>query len=74
MNPILTELSTVQFEKRDSAISQASAIVDLMKDLNNTNVEDARTAITEILTEALPDTGSKVSKWDIDLTEPSEEM
>lgn len=74
MNPILTELSTVQFEKRDSAISQASAIVDLLKDLNNTNVEDARTAITEILTEALPDTGSKVNKWDIDLTEPSEEM
>lgn len=68
MNPILTELSTVQFEKRDSAISQASAIVDLLKDVKNTDEADVKRAITEILSDALPDTSSHVDKWNIDMS------
>ena len=72
MNPILTELSTVQFEKRDSALSQASSIVQLMQDLNNTDEKDFKSAISEILTEALPKTSSEVSSWDINVSQPQD--
>lgn len=68
MNPILTEMSTVQFEKRDSAISQASALVDLMNTLNVDNSDEIKAAITEILSEALPKTSSSVTKWDVDVS------
>ena len=73
MNPILTELSTVQFEKRDSAVSQASAIVDLMKSLGVTDEEKIKSAVTEILTDALPKTSSETSEWNVDLQAASQE-
>lgn len=72
MEPILTEMSTVQFEKRDSAISQASGVVELLKSLNNEDSDDYKTAITEILSDALPTTSQNVTSWNIDVT-PSEE-
>lgn len=75
MNPILTEMSTVQFEKRDSAISQATSIVELMKSLNIDSDDDIKSAMTEILSEALPRTSSSVNDWDIDVSaSPDEEM
>lgn len=73
MNPILTELSTVQFEKRDSAVSQASAIVELMKSLGVTDEEKIKSAVTEILTDALPKTSSETSEWNVDLQSASQE-
>ena len=68
MNPILTELSTIQFEKRDSAINQASSIIELLKSVNVDDSESVKSAIMEILTDALPRTSSSVADWDIDLS------
>lgn len=68
MNPILTNMDQVLFDKRDSAINQATALITLMKDLGMDNISDYKGAITEILTQAFPKTGAAVNAWDIDLT------
>lgn len=72
MSPILTQLSTVNFERRDSAVSQAAAIVQLLKDLGVTDADSYKTALTEILLEALPATGSAINNWKVDVEEPAE--
>lgn len=72
MNPIITQMSTVAFEKRDSAISQAQAIVDLLKNVGVTDAAKYREAITEIISEVLPRTGAAVNGWGIDVTEKGE--
>ena len=72
MQPILTEMSTVQFDKRDASVGQANQIVELLKALG---IEDAglyKTAIVEILQDALPKTSSAVNDADMDVT--SEEV
>jgi hypothetical protein len=68
MQPIVTTLSTVTFEKRSEAINQAQTITDLMKNLGITD-DDAvyKSAITEILSEVLPKTGSNVSDWGLNI-------
>lgn len=68
MNPILTEMSSVQFEKRDSAIGQASSLVDLLKSLGVTDDSDFKCALTETLSEAFPQISSGVSSWDMDVS------
>lgn len=72
MEPILTEMSTVQFEKRDSAISQASGIVDLLKGVNNKDEDDFKDAISEVLSDALPRTAANVSNWSMDVESEGE--
>ncbi len=72
MNPIVTQMSTINFERRDSALSQAQAIVDLLKNVGVTNAKDYISAITEILSEAFPLTGSQVNQWKVDVTESNE--
>ena len=67
MNPIITVQSTVQFDKRDSAISQATSIVNMLKDLGVKEAGNYTTAITEILTEVLPQTGAAANEWKLDL-------
>lgn len=67
MNPILTEMSTVQFDKRDSAVSQASAIVELFKSLKIEDKQDYIVALAEILTEAFPQTSSSLKSSHIDI-------
>lgn len=76
MNPILTEMSTIQFEKRDSAISQAAAVVDLLQTLDPENDKAVKQAVSEILTEALPKTAASVPSWKVDMAseENSEEF
>ena len=68
MQPIVTTLSTVTFEKRSEAITQAQSLTDLMKGLGVTD-DDApyKSAITEILSEVLPKTGSNVSDWGLNI-------
>lgn len=74
MNPIITTQSTVQFEKRDQAIGQASQIVEMMKSLGVDDDEHYKSAIKEILSEVLPQTGADSVEWDIDANpEPGEE-
>ena len=68
MNPIITVQSTVQFDKRDSAINQASSIVAMLKDLGVTDPTEYKKAITEILTEVLPQIGASANGWNLDLT------
>lgn len=73
MNPIITQQSTIQFEKRDSALSQAQQLVDLLKGVGMTDKKQVRTALSEILTEVFPGIGSEALNWDIDLSESAEE-
>lgn len=69
MNPIITTQSTVQFEKRDSALNQAQQLVDLLKNVGVIDSENYRKALTEILSEVFPQIGSDAINWDIDVTE-----
>ena len=63
MNPILTNMDQVLFEKRDASIGQAQNIVNMMKDLGIKNADDYKSAVTEILTQAFPKTGAEVNDW-----------
>lgn len=67
MQPIITTQSTIAFERRDSALNQATGIVDLLKKLKVTDSDNYKRAITEILTEVLPRTGSDVATWHMDV-------
>lgn len=69
MNPIITTQSTVQFEKRDSALTQAQSVVDLLKNLGVTDREDYQKALTEILSEVFPQIGADAISWEVDVTE-----
>lgn len=66
MNPIITTQSTIQFDKRDSAISQATALVEMLKSLNVSNRIDYQNALKEILSEVFPQMGADSASWSID--------
>lgn len=69
MQPIVTTLSTVTFEKRGEAINQAQAITDLMKSLGVIDdTKDYKTVLSEILSEVLPKTSSDLADWSIDVS------
>ena len=68
MNPIITNMDQVLFEKRDSCINQATQLMNLMKDLGIQNSTDYKNAITEILTQAFPKTGAEVNTWDVEVS------
>lgn len=74
MNPIITTQSTVQSEKRDSALSQASSIVDLLRSIGVDDVDAYRTALVEALGESFPRMGSDVMAWDINNDQGDEGM
>lgn len=67
MNPIITNMDQVLFEKRDATINQAQSLVNLMKELGVEKSDDYKKAVTEILTQAFPKTGSEVNTWAVDL-------
>ena len=67
MNPIITNMDQVLFEKRDATISQAQNLVNLMKELGVEDNADYQKVVTEILTQAFPMTGSSVNTWDVDI-------
>ena len=67
MNPIITNMDQVLFEKRDATISQAQNLVNLMKDLGVENNDDYKNAVTELLTQVFPKTGSEVNTWNVDV-------
>jgi hypothetical protein len=58
----------VQFEKRDSALSQAQVAVDLLKALGITQNADYKVVLTEILSEVFPQIGAEANNWNIDVT------
>lgn len=72
MNPIITQLSTVNAERRDSALGQATTMAELLDRLGITDNSPYREALTEILSEALPATGASVNSWNMDLAAAAE--
>lgn len=69
MNPIITQLSTVAAERRDSAIGQATQIADLLKNLGIDDKKRYMKAIQEALKDVFPTMGSDIVNWNIDLDE-----
>lgn len=67
MSPILTEMSSVQFEKRDAALGQASTIIDILKALGVTDKDNYKGAVTELLSDVLPTTSANVQSWKVDV-------
>lgn len=72
MQPIVTTLSTIVSEKRDSAISQAAQVVDLLKSLGVDDSEPYLKALAEVLDEVFPEISSDVMAWDINTNEGGE--
>ena len=72
MNPIITVQSTVQFDKRDSALTQATTLVQLLKDVGVTDRTSYRDALTEILTEVFPQMGAQARNWKVDVPKESD--
>jgi len=72
MNPIITTQSTVQFEKRDSALAQAQTLVQLLKDIGVSDDDSYRNSLVEILSEVFPQMGSDARNWDVNLESAEE--
>lgn len=69
MQPIVTTLSTVVAEKRDSAVSQASQVIELLKSLGVVDTEPYKKALVEVLDEEFPEISADVMTWNIDVAE-----
>lgn len=67
MNPIITQMSTVNSEKRDAVLGQATAVVELLKSCGVENAKEYKSALTEVLSEAFPTTGAAVNSWNMDI-------
>lgn len=65
MSPIITTQSTIQFDKRDSTLSQASQFVQLLTDAHVDDTQIKKEGLTEILTEAFPKLGASVMEWNV---------
>ncbi len=73
MNPIITTQSTVQFEKRDAALSQAQALVDLLKNIGVEDDDSYKNSLVEILSEVFPQMGADARNWKVNLDTAGEE-
>lgn len=73
MNPIITTMSTVQSEKRDAVLNQATSLVDLFKSLKIDSKKDYRIALSEILSESFPETASAIASMKIDVDNDNQE-
>lgn len=67
MNPIITTQSTVVSERRDAALSQASQLVQLFKDMGVTQERKYTEALTEILSDVFPSIGADAVSLSLDL-------
>lgn len=67
MQPIITQLSTVVSEKRDSAIGQANQIVDLLKSLGIDNPSTYLKALGEALAEEFPEMSADIAAWKLNV-------
>lgn len=67
MNPIITQMSTVNSEKRDAALAQAQTVVDLLKSCGVENANEYKTALVEILSESFPAVGAAVNSWNMEI-------
>ena len=69
MNPIVTTQSTIQFDKRDAALNQATTLIQLLKDAGVSEDAPYRDAIIEILAEVFPKMASDAANWDLHINE-----
>ena len=69
MNPIITIQSTVQFDKRDAALGQASTLVQLLKDIGVYDKDPYKDSLVEILSEVFPQIGADARTWDVNIDE-----
>lgn len=67
MQPIITEQSTIQFDKRDAALTQATTYVDMLKNCGITEPKTYQSGLVEILSEAFPEMGSSAASWNINI-------
>ena len=67
MNPILTQQSTIEFDRRDSVLSQASTFVQLFKDSGITDNRQLVQGLSEILSEVFPKLGASAVDWDANI-------
>lgn len=75
MNPIITTQSTIQFDRRDSALSQANSVVELLRSMGVDEASSYRDALVEVLSDAFPQTGSDARNWNIQIdSEDSDSM
>ena len=72
MNPIITQMSTVNAERRDAALSQATSATEILKSVGIKEEGPFKETLTEILSEALPTTGASVNSWNMNLEEGGE--
>lgn len=70
MQPIITALSTIISEKRDSAVNQATSLISLLDSLGISDKEAYLKAVQEALKEEFPDFGSKVMAYKVNIGEP----
>lgn len=73
MNPVLTNMDAVQSEKRDAAVSQGQALVDLLKAVGVDSSEVFKTALSEALTTSFPETAASVEAAAVDILNTPEE-
>lgn len=73
MQPIITQLETVQSEKRDSAVGQASSLIDMLKSVGITDTKSYKIALVEALNSAFPQTANIIASSNIDVTSSSDE-
>ena len=73
MCPILTNMDAVQSEKRDAAVSQAQALIDLLKAIGVDSSDIFKTAISEALTTSFPETAAAVESGSVDILNTPEE-
>ena len=73
MQPILTEMSALQFDKRDSAITQAGALIDLLKGLGIDKADTFKIALSELLGECMPKTSATIYDSTLDVSPETEE-
>lgn len=71
MNPILTEMSTIQQDRRDAALNQAQLLIQIMKDLGIKDSKSVKQALVEILRLVFPELSSEISNWHFDFAEGS---
>lgn len=71
MSPIITTQSTIQFDKRDSTLSQANQFVQLLKDAMVNDDEVKKEGLSEILIEAFPKLGASANNWEMS-SEPTD--
>ena len=67
MNPIITNQQTIMFDKRDSAMNQATTFIELLRNVGEFDKKTVQNGITEILVDAFPTIAADAANWSVDI-------